>query len=110
MPEFKPKVALVWHGDRETRETVKLEDHRLGPTAQGLRDQGLDPQPAVYNDDFADEVRDQLLQVDAVLVWVNPIEQDRDRTNLDAMLGDVASKGVFVSAHPDAIQKMGTKE
>lgn len=105
-----PRVALVWHGDRDTRDYVKLEDHRLGPTAEGLRKQGLTPEAAVYNDDFADEVREQVLQVDAALVWVNPIEQDRDRTKLDRMLKEVANEGVLVSAHPDTIQKMGTKE
>jgi len=106
----KPKVALVWHGDRETRDTVNLDEHRLGPTAAAMRSVGLDVEPAVYNDDFAGEVRDQLLQVDGVQVWVNPIEQGRGREKLDAMLKDVADAGVFVSAHPDTIQKMGTKE
>jgi hypothetical protein len=48
--------------------------------------------------------------VDAVLVWVNPIEGGRDRSVLDAMLGEVAMAGVFVSAHPDIILKLGTKE
>ena len=70
----------------------------------------MDPVPAVYNDDFADEVRDQLLQVDAAQVWVNPIEEGRGREKLDAMLREVASSGVLVSAHPDTIQKMGTKD
>jgi hypothetical protein len=51
-----------------------------------------------------------LLQVDGVLVWFNPIEGGRDRSLLDAMLRDVAAAGVFVSAHPDVILKLGTKE
>ena len=34
----------------------------------------------------------------------------RDRSVLNAMLADVASSGVFVSAHPEVIGKMGTKE
>ncbi len=87
------KVALVFHGDRETRETFKLDEHRLGPTAEGLRRAGLEPVAAVYNDDFADEIRDQLLGMDGVLVWVNPIEQDRGREKLDAMLRQVADAG-----------------
>ncbi len=75
-----------------------------------MRAAGLEPQPAVYNDDFADEVRDQLLKVDAVQVWVNPInDQGGTRGVLDAMLKEVANAGVLVSAHPDTIQKMGTK-
>src|SRR5262249_14625682 len=50
------------------------------------------------------------MRLDGVLVWVNPIEGGRDRTILDVMLRDVAASGVFVSAHPDIILKLGTKE
>jgi hypothetical protein len=67
-------------------------------------------EPAVYHDDFCDEVRRQLVQFHGVLVWVNPIEGGRDRSVLDAMLREVAASGVFVSAHPDIILKLGTKE
>src|SRR5579859_288534 len=94
------RVALMWHGDRETRNTVSLDSHRLGPTAEAMRAEGLEPVPAVYNDDFADEVRHQLLGVRAVQVWVNPIEQGRNRSKLDALLREVADAGVLVSAHP----------
>jgi hypothetical protein len=55
-------------------------------------------------------VREQLLAVDGVLVWVDPIHEGQTRTVLDAMLRDVASRGPWVSAHPDAILKMGVKE
>jgi hypothetical protein len=58
----------------------------------------------------ADQVREQLLRCDGVLVWVDPLFAGQDRTVLDAMLRDVASKGVWVSAHPDVILKMGVKE
>jgi hypothetical protein len=33
---------------------------------------------------------------------VNPIHEGRNRTNLDALLSEVAARGVWVSAHPDA--------
>ena len=42
----------------------------------------------------------------AVLVWVNPLE----RNGLDRELRELAASGVFVSAHPDVILKIGTKE
>jgi hypothetical protein len=45
-----------------------------------------------------------------VLVWVNPIHEGRNRANLDALLREVAASGVWVSAHPDVILKMGAKE
>ena len=48
--------------------------------------------------------------LDGVLVWVNPIHEGHNRANLDALLRDVAARGIWVSAHPDVILKMGTKE
>jgi hypothetical protein len=104
------KVALVYPGDRAARAGMNNENNRFAHVARALSDVGIEAEPAVYRDDFADEVRQQLLNVNGVLVWVNPIEGDRDRAVLDAMLRDVASAGVFVSAHPDVILKLGTKE
>jgi hypothetical protein len=71
---------------------------------------GVNAQPVVYSDEMIAEVRAQLLGLDGVLVWVNPIEQGRDRSQLDPLLREVADAGVWVSAHPDVILKMGTKE
>jgi hypothetical protein len=107
-PQFK--VALVWAGDLAARRTLKLEDTRLARLADALREAGIAPEAAVYGDAFAGEVREQLLRLDGVLVWVDPIVNGRDRSMLDALLRDVADAGVFVSAHPDVILTMGTKE
>jgi hypothetical protein len=105
-----PRVALLWHGDPETRKSATLEEHHLRGVAEALHQIGAVAEPAVYADEIVDEVRDQLLKVDGVLVWVNPIEKGRDRSILDAMLKQVADEGIFVSAHPRVIQQMGTKE
>jgi hypothetical protein len=64
----------------------------------------------VYADKIADEVREQLLAVEGVLVWVDPIHEGKTRTLLDALLRAVAACGTWVSAHPDIILKMGVKE
>jgi hypothetical protein len=50
------------------------------------------------------------LSADGVLVWVDPIHQGKTREALDPLLHDVASRGPWVSAHPDVILKMGVKE
>ena len=71
---------------------------------------GAHAEPIVYADDEAERVRAQLLELDGVLVWVNPVQEGLDRSLLDPLLRDVASAGVFVSAHPDVILKMGTKQ
>lgn len=104
------RVGLLWHGDREDRDKATLTGSRFEPTADALRAVGIEPVPVIYNDDFADEVNGQLSHLDAVLVWVNPIEQGHDRTILDAVLRNAAANGVMVSAHPDIILKLGTKE
>jgi hypothetical protein len=67
-------------------------------------------EPAVYHDDFAHEVEAQLQRVDLVQVWCNPIQDGYRRDRLDALLRRVAQSGVTVSAHPDAILKLGTKD
>ncbi|MEO8923880.1 MAG: hypothetical protein ABI330_13850 [Caldimonas sp.] len=58
-----------------------------------------------------EDLKTDLLAVNGALVWVDPIDADgHSRGPLDAMLRDVASAGVFVSAHPDVILKLGTKD
>ncbi len=104
------RVALLYPGDRIARDSATRETNRFANVAAGLWEVGIVAEPAVYSDELAAEVRKQLAEVDAVLVWVNPIEGGRDRTVLDAMLREVAASGTFVSAHPDVILKLGTKE
>jgi glutathione synthase/RimK-type ligase-like ATP-grasp enzyme len=70
---------------------------------------GVEAEPVIYSDDRAAAIREQLLDLDAVLVWVNPIEHGLDRSRLDPLLREAARAGVFVSAHPDAIQRLATK-
>jgi hypothetical protein len=104
------KIALLWPGTRQMRSDATPENNRLRPLFEALSRLGTDPEPAVYSDEFADEVRDQLVRADGVLVWVDPISAIGNRTGLDAMLREVALAGVYVSAHPDVILKIGTKE
>ena len=104
------RVAILYSGDRESRRTATPEKSRFGTVFRALTALGVDAEAAVYHDDFCDEVRRQLMQVQCVLVWVNPIEGGRNRSVLDALLCEVAASGVFVSAHPGIILKLGTKE
>lgn len=104
------KVAVLWRGDREARRTATPRNNRFYRVFEELAALGVDAEPAVFDENFAGEVREQLLAVDGVLVWVDPIHEGRTRSVLDAMLRDVASRGPWVSAHPDVILKMGVKE
>src|SRR5262249_27179312 len=96
--------------DPKERRSTNLERSRFADTAKALRAAGIEVVGAPYADEFVGEVRTELLSVDGVLVWINPIQAGCARSVLNGMLADVASKGVFVSAHPEVIDKMGTKE
>jgi hypothetical protein len=103
-----PRVGLLYR-----REWDPVED----PAATKLRGVfaafahlGVEAQPVVYSDDALERVRAQLLELDGVLVWVNPIQEGLDRSLLDPLLREVADVGVFVSAHPDVILRLGTKQ
>jgi hypothetical protein len=104
------RVAIVYPGDDDVRKQATTDNNRFSALFEAVRDLGVKAEPAVYHPDFWETVYEQLLQVDAVLVWVNPIQDGHDRSVLDRMLRKVADTGIFVSAHPDIIMKMGTKE
>ena len=102
------RVAIVWRGERPV--SIVPEDSRLRPVANALAERGLIAVPTVYCEEMSASVREQLLSCEGVLVWVDPLTNGNTRANLDPLLCEVASRGVFVSAHPDVILKMGTKE
>lgn len=103
-------VALLYPGDREMRDRSDPSESRFADLYQALAAAGIPAAPAVYHDDFADEVEEQLRSVRLVLVWCNPIEGGRRRNRLDSVLRRLTARGVIVSAHPDAVQKLGTKD
>jgi hypothetical protein len=104
------RIAILWRGDEAARRTASAETSRFAAIFSALADLGVDAEPVVYEDDVLDAVRAQLTAVHGVLVWVNPIHEGHNRSNLDVLLREVAARGVWVSAHPDVIFKMGTKE
>ena len=104
------RIAILWRGDAAARRSVTPETSRFRAIFAALADAGVDAEPVVYEDDVVEAVRAKLVRLDGVLVWVNPIHEGRNRANLDALLREVAARGVWVSAHPDVILKMGTKE
>ncbi len=108
--DSKPSVGIAYHGDEPARSAADLSVGRFAGVAAALAGVGIDPLPAVYHDDFADEFMERAARLDGLLVWVNPIENGRDRSLLDGILRELDRRGVTVSAHPDAILKMGTKQ
>ena len=104
------RIAVVWRGDADARRNATPQNNRFFRVFEELAAIGVDAKPAVFDESFVDEVRAQLLAADGVLVWVDPLHEGKDRSVLDALLRDVAASGPWVSAHPDTILKMGTKE
>lgn len=104
------KVAVVWRGDAEMRRTATPDNNRFFHIFEEIAALGIKAEPAVFDESFANDVHAQLMAANGVLVWVDPLHEGKNRTVLDALLRDVAAHGPWVSAHPDTILKMGTKE
>jgi hypothetical protein len=106
------RVGLLWRAEWDPPDSSAsiVETCRLHAMFAAFSALGVNTEPVVYSDESVEAVRDQLLALDGVLVWVNPIEQGLDRTTLDPLLREVAAAGVWVSAHPDVILKLGTKQ
>jgi hypothetical protein len=106
-----PKVGLLWRQewDPPRQDAPGWDGYRLHGVFAAFADLGVQAEGVIYGDDRVGQVREQLLGLDGVLVWVNPIEQGFDRSKLDPLLREVANAGIFVSAHPDVIMRMATK-
>src|SRR5262249_36884545 len=103
------RVAIVFPADPERRQKTRLEESRFARTAAALAETGLAVEGAPYVADDVARLREQLMRVAGVLVWINPIVAGRDRRAVNKGVADVGAWGVLVSALPDVIAKMGTK-
>lgn len=109
-PLFNQTIAILYRGDADARRDATPQNSRFVRVFEALAAVGIDACPVVYDEAFADAVRDELLTKDGILVWVDPIHQGKTRAALDPLLRDVAVHGPWVSAHPDIILKMGVKD
>ncbi|MBR0894113.1 Cj0069 family protein [Bradyrhizobium tropiciagri] len=106
----RSRIAILSRGDAAARREATPQNSRFVRIFEALAASGFEAIPVVYDEAFADIVRDQLLTMDGVLVWVDPIHQGKTRAALDPLLCEVAAKRPWVTAHPDVILKMGVKE
>jgi hypothetical protein len=74
------KIAVLFRGDHDARRNATPGNNRYYRIFEELAALGIDAEPAVYSDDLVDEVRQLLLAVDGVLVWVDPIHEGQTRT------------------------------
>ena len=104
------RIAIAWRGDAEARASATPQNTRLKRIFEELAARNIAAEPAVFAEEFADDVRAQFEKVDGVLVWIDPLSNGRDRSVLDPLLRDIAARGTWVSSHPDVILRMGVKE
>jgi hypothetical protein len=101
------RIALIWRGDPSA---VPLLFPRLQPIGDALEEIGVIPVPIAFSEETSEDARAKLLACDGAMAWVDPLTEGVTRTRFDALLRDVSAQGVWVSAHPDVILKMGVKE
>lgn len=102
-------VGILLYGkDAKTRDASSEDKYRL--LVEKFRERGWRVETLSYHQSRRDTLQRECRQCQAVLVWINPIEPQLDRAALDTFLRDLASEGVFVSAHPDMILQIGTKD
>jgi hypothetical protein len=104
------RVALLWRADSQTVIATAPEDTRLRHLFAALKAAGIEAEASIFSEETVDTVRTQLESCDGVLAWVNPLSNGKTRATLDGLLRELDSRGVWVSAHPETILKIGTKE
>lgn len=102
------RIGVLWRGERG--DSRPNESRGLDALFEAFDELGVEVVPLPFDDTRVDEVRAQLEGLDGVLVWVNPIQDGANRKNVDLLLREVSKRGLFVSADPAVIMKMGTKE
>lgn len=102
-------IALMIYGEPGSVRNA-LTEEKYKKLAAYLSEQAFTVDSVLYHDSISNNLEKELTKYNAILVWVNPVEQGHDRRLLDAMLMKLSAQGNFVSAHPHTILKMGTKE
>lgn len=105
----QPVIGIMLYCPAGVSKNV-FNEEKYRDLAGEFVESGMAVETIPYDDSRADTYRVELKRLDALLVWVNPVEQGKDRTTLDSLLGELADGGVFVSSLPETIQKIGTKK
>jgi hypothetical protein len=77
------KLALLWREDPEMRRQATPDNNRWRAIFAALAAAGIHAEPTIFCEEAAGEIREQRLRVEGVLVWVNPIQDGRQRFALD---------------------------
>lgn len=102
-------VGILLYGlDSRPRDAFAEDKYRL--LAEKMAERHWLVKTLTYHDSRRDALHREARLCNAVLVWINPTEPQLDRPALDAFLRELAGDGVLVSAHPDTILRIGTKD
>jgi hypothetical protein len=105
----KPTIGILLYGkDAQPRDALTDDKYRL--LAEKMVERKWEVRTLTYHDSRRELLRDEAGECDAVLVWINPFEPQLNRSALDALLRELADARVLVSAHPDTILRIGTKD
>ena len=105
----QPKIGMMLYSAVGDEKSV-FKEEKYKALADCFVQSGVSVENVPYNNSRAASLRTALSDLDALLVWVNPIEKGEDRSTLDKLLADLQHDGVFVSADPETILKIGTKK
>ena len=85
-------IAIMIYGEAHSNRNALTEEKYKG-LASAFLEKEFQVASVIYNDLIADKLAKELLSYDAILVWVNPIEQGNNRQRLDALLLELSEKG-----------------
>lgn len=103
-------IAIIVPHNSNPDPSVPYEKAKLHGLPAALEEAYFKVERFFYTDDNVKELEKGLENASMVLTWVNPNENGKNRAILDGMLKRLSQKGIYVSAHPDTILKLGTKE
>src|SRR5687768_11217969 len=105
----EPIIGILLYGvDARPRDASSEDKYRL--LVEKMAERRWRVKTLTYHDSRREALRHEARECDAVLAWINPFEPQLDRPALDAFLRELSAAGVLVSAHPDAILRIGTKD
>ena len=82
----KNSVAIVVYGNINSARDALTED-KYKDLAEAFSSHGFSVKSVLFNDESRDQLLNELPEFDAVLVWVNPIEQGKDRRSREGWRG-----------------------
>ena len=88
----RERIGILWRADR--KDAADRAHPLFEPLAERFAKAGVTAVPVRYSDEATSEVKNELLRLGAVLVWVDPISNGRDRRQLDGLLREVSARGV----------------